>query len=69
MNNKQIYETAKNQSAIDLNCHKDDFDKDYNVIVYSESSSAARNAIKSGFRPAWVEMTVKSNEFINEMNR
>lgn len=29
---------------------------------------SARNAIKSGFRPAWVEMTVKSNEFINKMN-
>lgn len=30
---------------------------------------SARNAIKSGFRPAWVEMTVKSREFIDEMNR
>ena len=41
MNNKQIYETAKMQSAIDLNCHKDDFDKNHNVIVASESSPAA----------------------------
>ena len=49
MNNKQIYETAKNQSAIDLNCHKDDFDKDYNVIVYSESSSAARKYLELPF--------------------
>ena len=23
MNNQQIFETAKNRSAIDLNCHKD----------------------------------------------
>ena len=29
---------------------------------------SARNAIKSGFRPAWVEMTVKSREFVDEMN-
>lgn len=27
-----------------------------------------RNAIKSGFRPAWVELTVKSAGFVNEMN-
>lgn len=30
---------------------------------------SARNALKSGFKPAWVQMTVKSNDFINEMNR
>ncbi|MBQ1222960.1 MAG: GNAT family N-acetyltransferase [Oscillospiraceae bacterium] len=30
--------------------------------------ASARNAIKSGFRPAWVEMTVKSAEFVNGMN-
>ena len=30
---------------------------------------SARNAIKSGFRPAWVEMTVKSAEMVDEMNR
>lgn len=29
---------------------------------------SARNAIKSGFRPAWVEMTVKSASLVNEMN-
>ena len=49
MNNKQIYETAKMQSAIDLNCHKDDFDKDYNVIVASESSPAARKYLELPF--------------------
>ena len=40
--------------------------------LYNEKWSnmkSAGNAIKSGFRPAWVEMTVKSNEFIDEMNR
>ena len=30
---------------------------------------SARNAIRSGFRPAWVEMTVKSAAFVDEMNR
>lgn len=30
---------------------------------------SARNAIKSGFRPAWVEMTVKAAEMVDEMNK
>ena len=30
--------------------------------------ASARNAIKSGFRPAWVEMTVKPAEMVNGMN-
>lgn len=30
---------------------------------------SVRNAIKSGFRPAWVEMTVKSSDFVRKMNR
>jgi len=30
---------------------------------------SARNAIKSGFVPAWVEMTVKPAEFVDEMNK
>ena len=30
---------------------------------------SARNAIKSGFRPAWVEMTVKTADFVEGMNR
>lgn len=29
---------------------------------------SVRNAIKSGFRPAWVQMTVKTEEFINKLN-
>lgn len=29
---------------------------------------SARTAIKSGFRPAWVEMTVKPKEFVDKMN-
>ena len=30
---------------------------------------SSRNAIKSGFMPAWVEMTVKPVEMVNEMNQ
>ncbi|MDR3595631.1 GNAT family N-acetyltransferase [Clostridium sp.] len=30
---------------------------------------SARNAIKSGFKPAWVQVTVKTNEFITNINR
>ncbi len=30
--------------------------------------ASARNAIRSGFRPAWVEMTAKSKEFIRSIN-
>ena len=30
---------------------------------------SAKNAIKSGFRPAWVEMTVKPADFVAEMNK
>lgn len=29
---------------------------------------SVRNALRSGFRPAWVEMTAKSAEFVNRMN-
>ncbi|SHH32522.1 hypothetical protein SAMN02745196_00012 [Clostridium collagenovorans DSM 3089] len=29
---------------------------------------SVRNAIKSGFRPAWVEMTIKSKEFVDSIN-
>ncbi len=30
---------------------------------------SVRNALKSGFKPAWVELTAKSLDFIDEMNR
>ena len=29
---------------------------------------SVRNAIRCGFRPAWVEITAKSTEFVDEMN-
>lgn len=30
---------------------------------------SVRNAINSGFKPAWVEMTVKDNDTVSEMNK
>jgi ribosomal protein S18 acetylase RimI-like enzyme len=30
---------------------------------------SVRNAIRSGFRPAWIQLTVKRNSFIEEMNK
>ena len=30
---------------------------------------SVRNAIKCGFRPAWIELTARENAFVNEMNR
>lgn len=30
---------------------------------------SVRNAVKSGFRPAWVELTAKRCEFVEEMNK
>jgi len=30
---------------------------------------SVRNAIKCGFRPAWVEVTVRKADFVDEMNR
>jgi GNAT superfamily N-acetyltransferase len=30
---------------------------------------SVRNAIKCGFRPAWVELTAREIDFINELNR
>ena len=29
---------------------------------------SVRNAIKAGFRPAWVEMTAKEETYVNELN-
>lgn len=30
---------------------------------------SVRNAIRSGFRPAWVEMTVKTREYVDKLNQ
>lgn len=30
---------------------------------------SVRNALRSGFRPAWAELTAKDREFVNRMNR
>lgn len=49
MDNKQIYDAAKQQSAIDLNCHTEDFDRGQNVIVYSGNSPDARRYLELPF--------------------
>lgn len=61
--NKQIWQIAMRQSAADINCKETDFLKKENVIV-----KLSRTAIKSGFIPAWVEMTVKPVEIVDKMN-
>jgi len=30
---------------------------------------SVRNAVRSGFRPAWVEITAKSSDFVDQMNK
>lgn len=43
-----------------------------NVPFYCAAWSnikSVRNAIKSGFRPAWVQLTAKKNDFINNFNK
>lgn len=37
-------------------------------VAWSNIKSV-RNAIKSGFRPAWVEMTVKPKDLVDEINK
>lgn len=39
----------------------------YYCAAWSNIKSA-RNAVKCGFRPAWVELTAKSIDFVNKMN-
>ena len=36
--------------------------------IYFNPDEAVRNAIRAGFRPAWVELTTKSMETVNDMN-
>ena len=31
--------------------------------------ASVRNAIRSGFRPAWVEVTAKETSFVDQMNQ
>ena len=99
MTNKEIFEVAMKQSAIDSNCSANDFCSFDNKVVLSKNNPSARkylelpflcdltsrdivpfyccawaniksvrNAIKSGFVPAWVQMTIKPNSFIDKMN-
>lgn len=49
MNNTKILDIAKSQSAVDLNCHKDDFEKNHNVIVTSKALNGARKYLELPF--------------------
>lgn len=49
MTNRQIYQIAMQQSAYDLNCDKDDFNKPHNVIVTSKASANARTYLELPF--------------------
>lgn len=44
--------------------------QDFQNLYTSEwpNIKSARNAIRSGFRPAWVELTVKPTAFVEKMN-
>ncbi len=46
---------------------------DRNVVPFYccawSNMKSARNAIKSGFRPSWVQVTAKTADFITEMNQ
>ena len=33
------------------------------------NNASVRNALRSGFRPGWVEVTAKTNDFIEKMNK
>ncbi|MGM9521420.1 MAG: GNAT family N-acetyltransferase [Oscillospiraceae bacterium] len=54
MDNKDILRIAKMQSAIDLNCIAEDFDRPHNVIVTSASNQSARKYLKLPFQCALV---------------
>lgn len=47
--NRRILETAMKQSAIDLNCRAEDFEKEENVIVFSEENPSARRYLELPF--------------------
>ena len=53
-------------STLELECLARDIVPFY-CCAWSNIKSA-RNAIKSGFRPGWVQLTVKANDFIDNMN-
>ncbi len=65
MTNSEIKEIALRQSAEDIGCKAHDFLSDKNVVV---PFKLGRNAVKSGFIPAWVGMSVKPKSIVDEMN-
>lgn len=49
MDNRRILEIAMAQSAVDLNCKTEDFERAENVIVFSEKNPAARKYLELPF--------------------
>ncbi|MBQ4332926.1 MAG: GNAT family N-acetyltransferase [Clostridia bacterium] len=49
MNNRDILRIAMEQSAVDMNCNAEDFQKDKNVIVVSRENVSARKYLKLPF--------------------
>lgn len=71
MTNQEIMQVAMQQSAIDTSHLTLEILNRGKVPFYCAAWSnikSVRNAIKSGFRPAWVEITAKSNETVQKMN-
>lgn len=76
--NQDIIRIAMRQSALDLGCDEEDFLKEEDVLERDKipfyccawsNVRSARNAVKCGFSPAWVEMTVKPEKVVDEMNQ
>lgn len=63
--NERIKQIAMEQSAIEI---LERGRVPFYCCAWSNIKSV-RNAIKSGFRPAWVEMTIKPASMVDEMNK
>lgn len=78
-----ILRLAMEQSAYDSNCKAEDFLRGENVFCESirnpkahrylelplvcDLTSYGSNALRSGFKPGWMQLSAKSNEYIEGM--
>ncbi len=65
MTNKEILQVAMQQSAIDLSCKKEDFEKKENVIVVSEKNSKCRSYLEL---PFYCDLTSYGNNVVASVN-
>lgn len=63
MTNKEILDIAMRQSAYDINAKVP-----FYCCAWSNLKSV-KNALRSGFVPGWVEMTVKAASLVENMNK